>query len=337
MAMPPGAKGVRPALLAGVQVTCIVPSLNEYDNLMMLLPKLADTLSAVGVDWDIVVVDDGSTDDTPRLMTEWSNKPGFSYLQLSRNFGKEAALSAGLEVAQGQVVILIDADLQHPVELLPRMLERWLSGVDNVYAVRANRADEGWIKRVGSRLFYHLLHGSGRVHIPPDAGDFRLFDRQVVDALLRLPERNRFMKGLYAWVGFGGEAIEYTPAERLHGSSRFNLFRLLRLALSGLTAFTTWPLRLVSFTGLLVAALSLIYGCYLVVDYEIHGHPLSGWTTIVTIQLFSVGVILVSIGIVGEYVARIFEEVKGRPLYLVRQYRGSPRSKPHTDGESSDD
>lgn len=319
-ALAPAEKNGRPAVLAGVQLSCIVPSLNEYDNLAILLPKLADTLSAVGVEWEIVVVDDGSTDDTARLMAEWSKKAGFSYVQLSRNFGKEAALSAGLEVSKGQVVALLDADLQHPVSLIPRMLERWLAGVDNVYAVRENRKDEDCLKRLGSRLFYRLLTGSDRVQVPPNAGDFRLMDRQVVDALLRLPERNRFMKGLYAWVGFRAEAIEYTPAERLHGSSRFNLFRLLRLALAGLTAFTTWPLRLVSALGFISAILSLLYGGYLVVMYEIHGHEISGWTTIVTIQLFSVGVILISIGIVGEYVARIFEEVKGRPLYLIRQH-----------------
>ena len=309
--------------LAELLVTCIIPSLNEYDNLKALLPKLADLLTVTGVNWEIIVVDDGSSDATPILMAEWVNKPGFSYVQLSRNFGKEAALTAGLEIARGHAVVLLDADLQHPVSLIPVMIKKWLSGIDNVYAVRKTRDDENWIKRVGSRLFYKLLSKSRHIEVPAHAGDFRLMDRRVVDALLQLPERTRFMKGLYAWVGFQAEAIEYVPSDRLHGRSRFDFIKLSGLALAGLTAFTTWPLRLVSGIGIFVAIPSFFYGIYLVADYLLHGHQISGWTTIVTLQLFSSGIILLSIGIVGEYLAQVFEEVKGRPLYLVRQHLDS--------------
>uniref|UniRef100_Q47CE2 Glycosyl transferase, family 2 n=1 Tax=Dechloromonas aromatica (strain RCB) TaxID=159087 RepID=Q47CE2_DECAR len=309
--------------LAELLVTCIVPSLNEHDNLKALLPQLADLLTGIGVNWEVIVVDDGSSDATPLLMTEWVKKPGFSYLQLSRNFGKEAALTAGLEAAKGHAVVLLDADLQHPVSLIPVMIKKWLSGIDNIYAVRKTREDESWIKRVGSQLFYKLLSTSRRVEVPAHAGDFRLMDRRVVEALLQLPERTRFMKGLYAWVGFQSEAIEYVPSDRLYGSSRFDIVKLLGLALAGVTAFTTWPLRLVSGIGIFVAIPSFFYGLYLVVDYLLHGHQISGWTTIVTLQLFSSGIVLLSIGIVGEYLAQVFEEVKGRPLYLIRQRLGS--------------
>ena len=197
-------------------------------------------------------------------MQEWTEHPGFRYVQLSRNFGKEAALSAGLESATGDAVISLDADLQHPPALIEQMLARWAAGAEMVYAVRETRADESWAKRAGARWFYKLLSGARGVDVPAHAGDFRLMDRSVVDALNALPERTRFMKGLYAWVGFKGEALPYTPDERLHGNSRFSGLRLFRLALDGLTAFTTWPLRMVSLAGVVMALVGLCYAAYLV-------------------------------------------------------------------------
>lgn len=309
--------------LAELLITCVVPSLNESMNLRMLLPQLEKEFSSFGINWEVIVVDDGSTDETPQLMAEWIKKPGFSYVQLSRNFGKEAALTAGLQAARGHAVVFMDADLQHPVSLIPAMIKRWLAGIDNIYAVRKNRDDENLLKRIGSRLFYKLLSTSGHVTVPAHAGDFRLMDRRVVDALMALPERTRFMKGLYAWVGFSSEPIEYTPHNRQSGRSHFSFSKLMHLALAGLTAFTTWPLRLVSGVGIGIAIPSFAYGAYLTVDYLLHGHSISGWTTIVTLQLFSSGVILLSVGIVGEYLAQVFEEVKGRPLFLVRQHLSS--------------
>lgn len=316
--------------LTGTRVSCVVPGLNEYDNLCVLLPQLQALLQTLEISWEIIVVDDGSSDQTPSLMAQWTRQPGFAYVQLSRNFGKEAALTAGLEAAQGDVIVLLDADLQHPTSLIPAMLQRWQAGADNIYAVRHNREDESWIKRTGSALFYRLLSSSQRIKVPPNAGDFRLMDRQVVDALLRLPERTRLMKGLYAWVGFAAEPLEYTPHERAHGTSHFSTMKLLRLALDGITAFTTWPLRLVSSLGILLAILSFIYGMFLVFEYLRDGNSVSGWTTLVTLQLFSSGIILISIGIVGEYLSRIFDEVKGRPLYLVRQCQRGGFSSPST-------
>jgi glycosyltransferase involved in cell wall biosynthesis len=303
-------------------ISCVVPAYNEHDNLGLLLPRLQAVLTQTGADWEIIVVDDGSRDATAVLMSAWTQNPGFRYVQLSRNFGKEPAITAGIEAAAGDAVLILDADLQHPPELLPKMLSRWQAGVDMVYAVRENRDDESVGKRLGTKLFYSLLKSSRGVEVPPHAGDFRLMDRSVVDALLRLPERNRFMKGLYAWVGFNTEAIQYVPDARLHGESRFNGLTLLRLALAGLMSFTTWPLRLVSLLGFMVSICSFVYGLFIVVEYLLYKNPVDGWPTIVTVLLFFSGINLMSLGVVGEYIAGIFDEVKGRPLYIVRQAVG---------------
>ncbi|OZI77557.1 glycosyltransferase family 2 protein [Bordetella genomosp. 12] len=307
------------------QVSCIVPCLNEADNLRVLLPALRSRLDSLCSGWEIIVIDDGSSDATADLMAEWSAIDGFRYVQLARNFGKEAAISAGLEAADGDVVICMDADMQHPPFLIEEMLRRWRAGAEMVYAVRRDRNDESPFKRWGSHWFYRMLSGS-RVDVPAGAGDFRLMDRRVVEALVALPERTRFMKGLYAWVGFRSEALPYTPDVRLHGRSHFRPMRLFGLALDGLTAFTTWPLRVLSILGLLFALLSLLYAAYLVGAYVMVGNAVSGWTTIMTALLFFAGINLISLGVVGEYVARIFDEVKGRPLYVARQRRGRARA-----------
>ena len=303
-------------------VSCVVPAYNEHDNLALLLPRLQAVLTQTGGDWEVIVVDDGSRDATAILMTAWTQNPGFRYIQLSRNFGKEPAISAGIEASVGDAVLILDADLQHPPELLPKMLSRWKAGIDMIYAVRENRNDESFAKRLGTKLFYSLLKSSSGVVVPPNAGDFRLMDRKVVDALLRLPERNRFMKGLYAWVGFNTEAIQYIPEARFHGESRFCFLNLLRLSLAGLLSFTTWPLRFVSVFGFLVSMCSFGYGITIVIQYLLYNNPVDGWPTIVTVLLFFSGINLMSLGIVGEYIAGIFAEVKGRPLYIVRQAVG---------------
>jgi len=314
-----------PGTFGDTRISCVIPCLNECDNLRLLLPALRAQLEALSSQWEIIVVDDGSTDATPGLMAEWTALDGIRYIQLSRNFGKEAALSAGFEAADGDAVICLDADLQHPPALLGAMLERWRAGAEMVYAVRAHRDDESWFKRAGARAFYRLLSGAHGVQVPPHAGDFRLMDRRVVDVLIALPERTRFMKGLYAWVGFRAEALPYTPDARMHGASRYGAWRLLRLALAGLTAFTTWPLRMVSLVGCAFSLMAFAYGGYLVLAYLLNGNQVSGWTTIVTALLFFAGVNLISLGVVGEYVARIFDEVKGRPLFVARQRRGRAR------------
>jgi glycosyltransferase involved in cell wall biosynthesis len=303
-------------------ISCVIPCFNEAANLGPLLSMLEETLTASGLDWEIVVVDDGSTDDTAAVAAPWCERPGFRCLRLSRNFGKEAALSAGLKAARGDAVVLLDGDLQHPPALIGTMLAHWSQGAEVVYTVRAAREDESLFKRLGTALFYRLVNTSGHPALPEDAGDFRLLDRKVVDALLSLPERSRFMKGLYAWVGFKTVALPYTPQPRASGTSRFNGLRLLSLAVDGLTSFTTWPLRMVSVAGLLLALPAFGYGIFLVLDYLIEGNVVSGWSTIVVSLMFFIGIQMISTGILGEYVARIFEEVKGRPLYIVAKETG---------------
>jgi glycosyltransferase involved in cell wall biosynthesis len=256
------------------------------------------------------------------VFDEWTQRPGFRGIEFSRNFGKEAALTAGLQAANGDVVVLMDSDMQHPPGLIPDMIAQWQGGADVVYALRANRDDESLFKQLGTRAFYRLINAKSRFHVPPDAGDFRLMDRTVVDALLALPERNRFMKGLYAWVGFKSVAIPYEPAERAEGQSHYSALKLIAFSIDGLTAFTTWPLRVASITGIVMAMLGFLYGAFITVDYFVSGNSVSGWTTIIVCLLFFVGLQLISLGILGEYIARIFEEVKDRPLFVVRRARG---------------
>ena len=307
---------------AAPSLSCVIPCRNEADNLVRLLPLLVQTLERCTHAWELVLVDDGSTDNTEILLSLWARRPGIRVLQLSRNFGKEAALTAGMQAAVGEVVVTMDADMQHSPALIPTFLERWLAGADVAYAVRENRSDEGLFKRLGARWFYALVNGADRFRVPAGAGDFRLMDRSVVDALLALPERNRFMKGLYAWVGFNAVPVPYMPQARAHGHSNFNLLRLIRLSMDGLTTFTTWPLRAVSGAGFLLALMAFVYGGYLTVDYLVNGHSVSGWTTIVVGLMFSSGIQLISLGIVGEYVGRVFEEVKARPLFVIKRELG---------------
>jgi polyisoprenyl-phosphate glycosyltransferase len=304
-------------------ISCVIPCRNEAQNLARLLPLLSDMLGRCTQAWEIVLVDDGSTDDTEAVMALWARQPGFKVLQLSRNFGKEAALTAGLRASLGEVVVTMDADMQHSPALIPAFLDHWLAGADVAYAVRENRRDESRFKRFGARCFYALVNGSDRFEVPTGAGDFRLMDRSVVDALLALPERNRFMKGLYAWVGFKAVAVAYVPEARAHGHSQFSALRLVRLSLDGLTAFTTWPLRAVSAVGFLLALAAFVYGAYLTVSYFLNGHNVNGWTTIVVSLMLFAGIQLISLGIVGEYVGRVFEEVKARPLFVVKRELGA--------------
>ena len=308
--------------LRTVAVSCVVPAYNEADNLPQLLAALTDRLMALSPRWEVIVVDDGSTDQTAAALQPWLARGGVRCLRLSRNFGKEAALSAGIDHALGDVVVLMDADGQHPPELLRPMLQAWAGGADTVCAVRSSRADESWLKRAGTRWFYRLVNAGSHLPIPADAGDFRLMDRRVVDALKALPERNRFLKGLYAWVGYSTTLLPYVPAERHAGRSHFSFLRLFHLALTGVTSFSNLPLRVWSGLGAVVALGALAYGLSVVIEHVIFGHDVPGWATLVAGMMFFSGVQLLSIGILGEYVGRIFDEVKQRPIYLIREESG---------------
>ncbi len=312
-----------PRAAATPSISCVVPAFNESKSLPVLLQQLSETLQAGFSRWEIVVVNDGSSDDTEIALAPWIAKGNIRYVALSRNFGKEAALTAGLDRARGEVVLLMDADLQHPPALIDDMLAAWRGGADMVYTVRATRADESWLKKVGSRWFYRVVNAGSRTPIPPDAGDFRLLDRKVVEALKSLPERNRFMKGLYAWVGFPSAVVVYEPNERFAGDSSFSLRSLIRLALTGVTAFTNFPLRLWSAVGAVIAVCSLAGGVWIVIEhYTNNADNVPGWATLAVSAMFFSGVQLLSIGILGEYVGRIFDEVKQRPVYLVRHDSG---------------
>jgi len=309
----------------GASLDVVLPAFNEAANLPALFAQLQGVLGALTPRWRLLLIDDGSSDDTASVALQ-AIQGGLPlrYVRLSRNFGKEAALTAGLALADADRVLLMDADGQHAPDLVAAMHEAWLGGADMACAVRANRDEEAWLKRLGTRLFYRFVNTFTRLHIPPDAGDFRLLDRRVVEALNALPERNRFMKGLYAWVGYRTVFLPYKPRPRAGGRTHFSLGRLLQLAFTGVTAFSNLPLRIWSSLGGVIALAALGYGAWIAVEHVLYGHPIPGWPTVVVGLMFFSGVQLLSIGIIGEYVGRIFDEVKQRPVYLVAQDTGNP-------------
>jgi len=304
-------------------ISCVIPAYNEGRGLGTLVPAILTALTNLSPQVELIIVDDGSRDDTTAVMqTLCAQFPQLMYLKLSRNFGKEPALTAGIDVARGDVVILMDGDGQHPMSLLPDMLAKWRAGADVVYAVRQTRHDQSSLQIRLTGWFYKLVNLGNRVQIPANAGDFRLMDRQVVDALKQLTERNRFMKGLYAWVGFNSTAIDYQPLPRADGKSNFGLMGSLSLAMTGILAFSIAPLRALTLTGLMLSVIALGYGLWVVGEYFILGIDVPGYATIVVGMMFFSGIQLLSIGILAEYVGRIYEEVKQRPNYLVSQRLG---------------
>lgn len=303
-------------------ISCVVPAYNESANLRILIPQLTATLHTLSRRIEIIIVDDGSSDETAATAALLSTEYPVKCVFLSRNFGKEAALTAGIHEAGGDVVVLMDSDLQHPVATIPVFIEKWREGYEMVYGVRANRDDESFLKRHLTKGFYSLLQRASRIPIQPDAGDFRLLDRKVVDSLKALPERSRFMKGLYAWVGYKSIGVPFQVAERRIGTSTFNFRRLTHLALMGMVAFTELPLRIAAFIGLLISMISIIYGIYVAVRTLLFGVDLPGWATLVVAITFLNGMQLLAIGVLGEYIARIFNEVKGRPNYIIARRIG---------------
>ena len=303
-------------------LSAVVPFLDEAGNLPQLISRLEQVLSSLQLDWELVLVDDGSRDDGVEVAKrELQLRPGLqaTVLSLSRNFGKEAALTAGLAAARGDVVVPLDADLQDPPELIGPMLEHWREGFDVVYAVRRRRNGEGRIKRLTAFGFYRLMGRLSETAIPADTGDFRLMDRCVVEALAQLPERSRFMKGLFAWVGFSQTALYYDRDARTCGSSGWNYWRLWNLALDGITAFSRVPLQLLSVGGVAIATVALLYGLWMVLRTLVIGVDLPGYASLMTAVLLLGGLQLIALGVLGEYLGRVFEEVKARPLYLVRE------------------
>jgi glycosyltransferase involved in cell wall biosynthesis len=306
-------------------LSVIVPVMNEEEAILPFIERVGAILETIAGSegWEILFVDDGSTDTTlGAIVVAHGREPRVRALSLSRNFGKEAALSAGLDHARGSAVIPMDVDMQDPPEVLPEMIAKWREGHEMVFAVRRCRASDGWAKRLTAGLYYRAHNAVSADKIPENAGDFRLLDRKVVDVIRAMPERNRFMKGLFAWAGFRQTSVEYDRAERETGTTKFNYWKLWTLALDGITSASTVPLRIWSYVGALIALFALGYAGFIAVRTMLLGISVPGYASIMVSVLFLGGVQLISLGVLGEYVGRILTETKQRPLYVVRDTVG---------------
>lgn len=299
-------------------ISIIAPAFNEEEGLPEFIDRLKAVMEGQNYHYEIVLVNDGSRDHTLQVMrTLKKDFPQISIVNLSRNFGKEIAMTAGLEHANGDAVIVIDTDLQDPPELISEMLSNWEKGYDVVYAQRRSRAGDNWLKKKTAEIFYSISSRLGKAPIPPNVGDFRLMSRRVVKALLELPEQHRFMKGLFAWVGFPQTAVFYDRDSRYAGETKWNYWSLWNFALEGLTSFTIAPLILSTYLGFLVAFLAFTYGVFIVFKALIFGEVVRGYPTIMVTMLFLGGVQLIVLGVMGEYLGRTFNESKRRPLYFI--------------------
>ena len=297
-------------------ITCIVPVHNEAEHLAAFLHALQTKLSTLTNRYEILCIDDGSTDTSANIIAQQTDSH-IKLIRFSRNFGKEQAISAGIDHASGDVAIIIDADFQHPLETIDAFVQAWVDGYDMVYGIRDNRENESWLKRNFSRLFYWLMQQLCNTPIVPDAGDFRLMDRQVVASLQQCKERNRFMKGLYGWVGFNNIGISYQVQERKSGHSSWSFKNLLSLAIAGITAFSDTPLRIWSVIGLIIFLFSILCGTYIIIDTLLFGIDVPGYATLLTVVIFFGSLQMLSVGILGEYIARVYREVKQRPPYII--------------------
>ena len=304
------------------KVSVVIPAFNEEKVILSFMEKLNETLQACPeYDWEILFVNDGSTDDTQQLIDRLRQRqPEVASIELSRNFGKEAAMTAGLDHAEGDAVIIIDADLQDPPSLIVDFLREWENGYDIVCAQRMERDGETWLKKASARWFYRLIGRMSKVRIPRDTGDCRLMSRRAVDALSRLREQHRFMKGLFAWVGYPTTYVRYRRDPRLAGSSKFNYWKLWNFAIEGITSFSIFPLKLATYLGLIVAVAALLAGGWVVIKTLMWGDDVAGYPSLMVTILFLGGVQLFFIGILGEYLGRIYNETKMRPLYLVQAF-----------------
>ena len=306
-------------------LSVVAPVKNEERGILPFVDRVGTILDGIASDdgWEILFVDDGSTDATLAAIVAANQRdPRVRALSLSRNFGKETALSAGLDHARGNAVIPMDVDMQDPPEVLPEMVAKWREGHEMVFGVRRCRASDGWTKRVTAGLYYRAHNIVSQDKIPENAGDFRLMDRKVVDVIRAMPERNRFMKGLFAWAGFKQAAVEYDRVERETGTTKFSYWKLWTLALDGITSASTVPLRIWSYIGALVALFALGYATFLAVQTMLFGNAVPGYASLMTSVLFLGGIQLISLGVLGEYVGRILTETKQRPLYVVRDTVG---------------
>ncbi len=311
------------------ELTVVIPVLNEERNLGPLESRLVPMLDGLGVTWNVLFVDDGSTDETlAGLRLIHQREPRITAVSLSRNFGKEVAIAAGLRHATGRAVIIMDADLQHPPEMLGEFVRLWREGYQVVYGQRRSRRTDSFLHRTFAKVFYRLFNALVQTDIPEGAGDFRLLDRAAVDAMNQLSEVSRFNKGLYSWIGFKAIGVPYDVAERMHGTSKWSFRKLTRFALDGLTSFSTLPLRVWSLVGLAISLAAFATAVYFIAQTLLFGVDVKGFPTLIVSVMFFAGVQLITLGVIGEYLGRVYEEVKGRPLFIVGARVG-------LDGESS--
>jgi polyisoprenyl-phosphate glycosyltransferase len=304
-------------------LSVVIPVYNEEPGLLAMHERLSAALDALGCSTEVVYIDDGSSDLSAELLRQIAARDArVLVLGLSRNFGKEIAVSAGIDYAHGEAVVVLDADLQDPPELISLMLAQWRAGMDCVLMRRSSRAGETWLKKQTSAVFYRLLRRIGDVEIPRDVGDFRLMSRRAVDTLRRCQERTRYMKGLFAWVGYPTVTLDYERQARHAGVTKWNYWRLWNLALEGITSFSTAPLKLASYVGLTVALGAFFYAVWIFVEALVYGSPVPGYPSLMVVVMFLGGTQLLALGIIGEYLARVFVEVKQRPLYVVADVHG---------------
>lgn len=310
------------------KVTILLPAYNEEKSFPLLRQCMGQVLvENPDYDWEFLLVNDGSSDNTLQQMIKLHNEDPehWSYVDLSRNYGKEIAMLAGFDYATGDALIIMDSDMQHPINVIPEMLKHWEEGYDDVYATRAS-SREGWFKRKSSQWYYKTLQKMTRVPIQKDTGDFRLLDRSCVEALKKLRETERNTKGLYSWIGFRKYGITYQQLERQEGESKWNFMQLLNLAINGFTSYTVAPLRMSSILGFVACIIAFLYMIYVFVKTLVYGDPVAGYPTLMISILFFGGVQLLSLGIIGEYLGKIFNETKGRPTYFISTYNGERHS-----------
>ncbi len=316
-------------MILAVEISVVIPLYNEAKNIDYLFTRLIQILDQLNTTYEIICVNDGSQDETlDCLIQHHQTQPQIKVINLSRNFGKEIALTAGIDYANGQAVIPIDADLQDPPELIQELVAKWREGYDVVYATRRSRQGESWLKRFTANSFYKTIGKMSPIPLPHNTGDFRLLDRKVVEALKQMPERTRFMKGLFTWVGFKQTAIMFDRQPRFQGNSTWNYWKLWNFALDGITSFTLLPLKVWSYIGLSVSFLSLLYASFLIIRTLIFGVDVPGYASLMVAVLFLGGIQLITLGIMGEYLGRVYEEVKARPLYFVRECYGLEKHQP---------
>jgi glycosyltransferase involved in cell wall biosynthesis len=302
-------------------LSIVVPTYNEEEGLAIFHERLSDVLNSVPINAEILYVNDGSTDNTENVIRRLRKEDHrVASIDLSRNFGKEIALTAGLDHANGDAVVVIDADLQDPPELIPELIKHWQDGYDVVSARRIRRGGETFVKKITAYVFYRIIHKFSSVSIPEDTGDFRLLSRNAVNSLKGLRERHRFMKGLFAWIGYSQKEITYYREPRCVGETKWSYLKLWNLALEGLTSFSIAPLKLASYFGLLTAFGALVYAAFVVYKTLVYGDPVKGYPSLMVVILFLGGVQLITIGVIGEYLGRIFNETKQRPLYILKNY-----------------